>query len=551
MMNKRGIITIIIFTLLLFAGFIALTQELDVKLPGHGEEEGKISEGGKGELSDENKALAETAYEKPAQWFISNAGGMPLIETQSRFTALRNEYALAVEFAVHDDLPDRLLPYNDKKFSPEIRFLYRNKKLLRTQWILRDEKGTTRVNAVFVEAAEDQGTDSNEQRTDNSGQIADNKDAESSVQKTEISEQTEDSEQEAESGEEIADNGVQAQVSGEQAADKTAGRRERRVSRREQRTQTSGSENNVQLTDNSEQAAGVADNAELTAEDSEQTADNADLAAEDSEQTADNDELAADSGKEEEGKQEKTREAAVNVSKISGFIEIFNENAFLKTEINYYEDGGRIKIDYEANKNLIIKAVVSSWQTDKKKYIVSFTDFYRYNRSLSLRAVERVFSEDIEMIDEPLRITFPRRIMDALKESQISSQRLNMYPEFFGDIFNFAASRMIYESDERGRIISQTLLDDKDYVIWIIKSAWRGDRIISTSKIEGQTELRADYEYAANGDIRSERNYRNGNLERVVRINNKTEIEELYYNNILVLQAVWEDGRKISETRVR
>jgi hypothetical protein len=29
------------------------------------------------------------------------------------------------------------------------------------------------------------------------------------------------------------------------------------------------------------------------------------------------------------------------------------------------------------------------------------------------------------------------------------------------------------------------------------------------------------------------------------------EIEELYMDGVVVLQAVWEDGRKISETRMR
>jgi len=49
----------------------------------------------------------------------------------------------------------------------------------------------------------------------------------------------------------------------------------------------------------------------------------------------------------------------------------------------------------------------------------------------------------------------------------------------------------------------------------------------------------------------SEKNLKNGVLERVVLIDGETEIEELYMNNAVVLRAVWEDGRKISETRVR
>jgi len=40
-------------------------------------------------------------------------------------------------------------------------------------------------------------------------------------------------------------------------------------------------------------------------------------------------------------------------------------------------------------------------------------------------------------------------------------------------------------------------------------------------------------------------------LERLVMTEDNKDIEQLYLNNVVILQAVWEDGRKISETRMR
>jgi hypothetical protein len=60
----------------------------------------------------------------------------------------------------------------------------------------------------------------------------------------------------------------------------------------------------------------------------------------------------------------------------------------------------------------------------------------------------------------------------------------------------------------------------------------------------------SEYEYDSNSNVILERNFRNGVLERVVRTEGNREIEELYLNNFIVLRAVYEDGRKISETRV-
>ena len=237
----------------------------------------------------------------------------------------------------------------------------------------------------------------------------------------------------------------------------------------------------------------------------------------------------------------------------TGFIEIFDKNMFLTREYRFFENGDVNKTDYVFSGGILISSKVSLSEDGGKEYKETYTDFYRYNRSSSLRAVERKFSRDgkISLSDAPLLITFPRRIGDAAKNGTFISERHNSYPDFFGDVPVHADSKIVFETDERSRVLSQTLYDEKADVVWVIRNTWQNNRIISTTKTEGGTVLLAEYSYNSKGDRILERNLRNGVLERVVRMEGKNDIEELYFNNVLVLRAVWEDGRKISETRVK
>ena len=459
---NRKIFTFAIIAILLLAGIIALTQELSETTPI------EITEN---QDTQEVTQAAELPPVNPVRWFRSNAGGMAIEELGTRFVALRHEFALAIDIENYGEIPDRLWPYYTSRYSPEIRTLYKNGEIIRTQWIFRDENRNTRVNAVFIEPKEEKQETVEPPAQDN---------------------RPSDSEQETESNEQVTEN--------EQAAE-------------------------------SEQEAVEPDVSSITVQ-SEQTSD--------SEQITENNQT---------GEPEPEKKAPVQ---IAGFIEIFDENSFLTSEIRFYEDGRQNKIEYESSNNLIISASFHDWDDDTRNFILSYTDYYRYNRSLSLRSVERVFYKDNEMTDDiPVIVAFPRRIMEIINENIFTVQRQNLHPDFFGDMFVFAESKMVYQTDERGRIISQTLYNEDDDIIWIIRNTWTNDRITTSVKTEGDTVLRVEYVYAGNGDRLVERNFRNGNLERVVRTENKTDIEELYFNNVLVLQAVWVDGRKISETRVR
>jgi len=155
--------------------------------------------------------------------------------------------------------------------------------------------------------------------------------------------------------------------------------------------------------------------------------------------------------------------------------------------------------------------------------------------------------------DNTMQISFPHNILASAKNKAFNGERFNEYPDFFGDLFVPKDSKLVYSADKNGKVLEQTLVndDEEQTVIWKIVNTWSNDRIVKITKTEGETVYLAEYEYNRNGDRVLERNIKDGVLERVVRSEGKTDIEELYQNNKVVLRAVWEDGRKISESRVR
>lgn len=453
-LSKKEILTLFIFVLLLFAGIIALTQEIDDVLP-------ELNEEYYDDFSfdfGQEQEYEFPAWVKPARWFRSNAGGLALEELQSRFVALRSEYALVIDYLHHDELPEFLIDYFDDDYFAEIRILYKNGEQHRIQWIFRDENGTTRLNAVFTELKEPE---------------------EYEVINTEIPETEEIN---------ILDTSLEVEVT--------------------------------------EEIVLLEEAVNITTEDNENETD----------ETTEYYETAE-------------YDIIITIRQNAGFIEIFDENTFLTAEYRFFEDGRINKTEYVYNQNYLISSVFLHKRNTDNEYKISYTDYYRYNRSSSLRFIERVFYSDTQI--EPSRISFPGRIRETVNERFLIGERFNPYPDFFGDIFAHINSKIIFETDERGRIITQTFYDDNDEVIWIIRNSWLDDRIISTSKTEGDIELLAEFEYNSYGDRILERNSRNGMIERIVRTNDNIDIEELFFNNVVVLRAVWEDGRKISETRIR
>jgi len=255
--------------------------------------------------------------------------------------------------------------------------------------------------------------------------------------------------------------------------------------------------------------------------------------------------------KEEDEEEINNEEIAVlkDIKSRNGFIEIFDEKTFLSSEYRYFEEGKVEKTEYILKDNMLISAAYFVSIKNNKDFKPSYMDNYRYNRSLSLRHIERIFQDDIALA--PAKVSFPRRIMDSLKTGVAINEKINLYPDFFGDIFVNSGYRMDFNIDDKGRILGQTLYDEENKLVWVIQSVWKDNRIVSTTKTEGETVLSAEYAYNKAGEMISEKNFKNGVLERVVFADGDKEIEELYMNNAVVLRAVWEDGRKISETRIK
>jgi hypothetical protein len=177
------------------------------------------------------------------------------------------------------------------------------------------------------------------------------------------------------------------------------------------------------------------------------------------------------------------------------------------------------------------------------------TDYYRYSRSGSLRAIERVYHEPPE--EGSTRLRFPLRILDSVYEKEFVNPAIAYGSEFLSDIFMDSSYRVVYTTDQRGRILSETRFDADDQVVGELRNTWAEGRLAQITWKAGEDERRIEFQYNADGDRIEERNYRKGNLERLVFREGDVEVEELYMNGQPILRARWENGRKVSEERIR
>ena len=430
------IVPVIILVLLLIAGLIAMTQESDSFNPVPRTPRTVTDNDDDDQwLSDEDAEYRDNILNyfefaddvpewiTPARWFRSNTGGMALEEIPSRLAALRNEYALVIDFVSREELPEYLEEYYNNNYYIEIRVLYKNGEETRKQWIFRDNGGTTRLIAAFTEPEND----------------------------------------EAENIYEVNDE--------------------------------TDFINNLEDTNNNEK---------------------------------------------------------INRN---GFIEIFDRNGYITSEYRFFDNGTINKNEYNYNNGMIISTSSLLWEENEEggEFAQTHIDYYRYNRSSFLRSVERVFYKErqISPSDESIILSFPGNILSAARVDKFISERINPYPEFFGDVAVTKESKILFTTNERGRVLAETFYDENDNIIWVIQNIWQDDRIISVTKTENGIEYLAEYEYDSDGNRILERNLKDGVIERLVRSEGSRDIEYLYLNNVVVMQAVWEDGRKISETRVR
>jgi hypothetical protein len=239
----------------------------------------------------------------------------------------------------------------------------------------------------------------------------------------------------------------------------------------------------------------------------------------------------------------------------TGFIEIYNEANHIAAEHRLERDGTDWVTSFFYNNQTLVRA-----ETQVKRPAVGeeasvledyCTDYYRYSRSASLRAVERVYHRQAAEGDERVRLPFPHMVLEAARTSDFVSPAVLLSSEFLQDILMEGGYRIVYTTDERGRVLAETRRDDEGEILGELRNTWAGDRLKRVQWVSGEDDRVTEYEYNDEGDRILERNINKGVLERVVRRSGDREIEELYMDGRVVLRATWENGRKISEERVR
>jgi hypothetical protein len=237
----------------------------------------------------------------------------------------------------------------------------------------------------------------------------------------------------------------------------------------------------------------------------------------------------------------------------SGFIEIYDENGRILEEHLIASDGQDWITAYTYNKGSLIKADTRikypETEEEAERLEEYCTDHYRYSRSASLRSVERAFHRT-EADGGPVRLSFPHMILGAAKNTDFVHPGSAFGSQFFEDILMDSGSRVLYTVDERGRILTETRKDEDGNIIGELRNTWSGDRLIAIYWKAGEDERLTEYEYDEAGDRILERNFNRGLLERRVLSQGDQDVEELYMDGQVILRAIWEGGRKISESRI-
>ncbi|MDR1411495.1 MAG: hypothetical protein LBI91_04765 [Spirochaetaceae bacterium] len=252
----------------------------------------------------------------------------------------------------------------------------------------------------------------------------------------------------------------------------------------------------------------------------------------------------------EDGEEAEGEKSSVDYS---GYIELYNPEGYIVEEHLFSSDSTDRIVNYFYNKRILVRAVTKIQHPangEEETYTENYcTDYYRYSRSSSLRGVERIYHTQAE--NEPVQMRFPHVVLGAAKNALFVNPGFSFTNEFFKDILLDSGSRVLYTTDDRGRVLTETRRDEEGEVTGELRNTWSGDRLVSVHWKAGDDERVTEFEYDDDGDRILERNINRGVLERVVTMEGENEIELLYMDGKPMLRAVWENGRKISEERIR
>ena len=245
----------------------------------------------------------------------------------------------------------------------------------------------------------------------------------------------------------------------------------------------------------------------------------------------------------------------------SGFIEIRNGEGALERELRFEADLSEWEFRFVYRDNVLLST--GTWFREAPSDAAEengrepgsgpvntavSTDYFRYTRSGSLRAIERVLHG--EAGEKLSRVSFPRIGKGVSPDNDLVIQGVAHASEFLQDIRVPGGVRIIYTVDGRGRILTEVWKDEDGETLAEYLNTWSGDRLLSVHWKSIDDERLIEYEYGGDGARVAERNYRRGELERSVTVKNGRETEEIFMNGRVILRAYWENGMKISEERV-
>jgi hypothetical protein len=439
------------------------------------------------------------------RWYISNAAGMALEPAFSRL-AMREKYALMVTEILPVDLPANLREYYDR--------LYRE---------------------AWLSAAAKKETETGEEKTDTPFSLR--------LEKRILYKDREASRMQwlFLDGESLVR--LAAAFALDPADYPPPETEEPAGTESPQNSEVSAEENAPAGSGAEEQESAVTDNAGENA--GPAAGENSEVSSEVSGDTSG--EVSGDTSGEEEGEK--------STVDYSGYIELYDPEGYIVEEHLFSSDASDRIVNYFYNRQTLIRAVTKIYhpagETGESHVEDYCTDYYRYSRSSSLRGVERVYHTEVEEI-EPVRLRFPHVVLAAAKNTGFVNPGVSFTNEFFKDILIVdSGSRVLYTTDERGRVLTETRRNEEGEVIGELQNTWSGDRLVSVRWKAGDDERITEFEYNSDGDRIVERNINRGVLERIVTQDGDRETELLYIDGKPVLRAVWEDGRKILEERIR
>jgi hypothetical protein len=236
-------------------------------------------------------------------------------------------------------------------------------------------------------------------------------------------------------------------------------------------------------------------------------------------------------------------DGAEEAERPDGFIEVFDAGGLVLRE-HQFAAGKETVIEYFYNGSTPVRAETSEREGDILRPL--YTDVYFYRRSLSLRRAERLYHASGERARLSFRGGFPGADDDFINPSGYGYDMLE-------DVYMNEGYRVVYSTDERGRVLSESFYDEEDEPVGVLSNTWTGDRLASVSwkSASGDGDRLSEFEYDDEGNRTLERNYRRGVTERTVTRDGERDIEELYMDGKVILRAIWEDGRKISEERIQ